>query len=180
MATFEEAPTAIGPYENRPASCRKYDPRAAEVARRIGGLFSSHLPGIRAEHVGSTSVPGCAGKGIVDLMIPVPDGEMDKVKELLDRLGFQRQTGGDPFPEERPMRVGSYEHDGELFLLHVHVIPAGSPEVEEMRFFRACLSSDPELMKAYVAQKKKIIAGGITDSAAYCKAKGEFLKAVLG
>jgi GrpB-like predicted nucleotidyltransferase (UPF0157 family) len=176
----EEMLPVIGPYENRPAVCRKYDPRAAEVARRIIGLVSSHLPQIRAEHVGSTSVPGCAGKGIVDLMIPVRDSEMDKVKELLEGLGFQRQTGGDPFPEDRPMRVGSYEHGGELFLLHVHVIPADSPEVEEMRFFRTCLESDPELMKAYVAQKKKIIAGGITDSQVYCRAKGEFLKAVLG
>ena len=46
--------------------------------------------------------------------------------------------------------------------------------------FRACLRADPELMKAYVAQKRKIIASGITDSLEYCYAKGEFIKAVLG
>jgi GrpB-like predicted nucleotidyltransferase (UPF0157 family) len=176
----EEMQPLIGLYENRPAACRKYDPRAAEVARRIIDLISSRQPRFCAEHIGSTSVPGCAGKGIVDLMIPVPPGEMDEVKRLLEQLGFQPQTGDDPFPEDRPMRVGSYEHEGEIFLLHVHAIPADSPEIEEIRFFRVCLKSDPDLMKAYVSQKKKIIAAGITDSLAYCRAKGEFLKTVLG
>jgi hypothetical protein len=45
------------------------------------------------------------------LLIPVDDGAMEKVKELLDRLGFQHQTGPDSFPEERPMRTGSWVHD---------------------------------------------------------------------
>jgi GrpB-like predicted nucleotidyltransferase (UPF0157 family) len=78
------------------------------------------------------------------------------------------------------MRVGSWTHDGETYLVHLHVIPASSPEVEEMRFFRACLRADPELRKAYVAEKRRIIAGGITDSLDYCRAKGEFIKAMLG
>jgi GrpB-like predicted nucleotidyltransferase (UPF0157 family) len=170
----------IGPYESRPAVCHAYDPRAAAAARQIDGLISTQLQQVHAEHVGSTAVPGCAGKGIVDLLIPVSDGEMEKVKELLDRMGFQRQTGRDPFPEDRPMRVGAWIQDGETFLLHVHVIPASSPEVEEMRFFRACLRADPELVEVYVAEKRRIIANGVTDSLEYCYAKGEFLKAVLG
>jgi GrpB-like predicted nucleotidyltransferase (UPF0157 family) len=170
----------IGPYESRPAVCRDYDPRAAVVAGKIAVLVSSQLPQIRVEHVGSTSVPGCAGKSIVDLMIAVQDGEMDNVKELLDRLGFQRQTNRDPFPEDRPMLVGSVVHDGETFLLHVHVIPASSTEVEELRFFRTCLRADPELLKMYVARKREIIASGVTDSVDYCHEKGKFIKEVLG
>jgi GrpB-like predicted nucleotidyltransferase (UPF0157 family) len=126
-------------------------------------------------------VPGCAGKGIVDLMIPCHDAEqLATVSELLDKLGFQRQEGRDPFPEDRPMRVGAWDHHGERFLLHVHVIPADSPEVDDLRFFRACLRADPGLLKSYVARKREIIASGVTDSLDYCKAKGEFLKEVLG
>jgi GrpB-like predicted nucleotidyltransferase (UPF0157 family) len=170
----------IGAYVAYPAVCRKFDPRVAEVARQIVELISRHLPNIHAEHVGSTSVPGCAGKGIVDLMIPVPEGAMDKVKEVLESLGFQRQTGPDPFPEERPMRVGAWQHDGERFLLHVHVIPAASPEVDDMRFFRACMRADPELVRAYVGRKKEIISDGVTDSLEYGRIKGEFLKAIFG
>ena len=180
MDVFAQIQPVIGPYVGRPAACRDYDPRAADVARQIAALVSQHLPQAYVEHVGSTSVPGCAGKGIVDLMIPVPEGALEQVKELLDRLGFQHQTGPDPFPEDRPLRTGSWVHDGETFLLHVHMIPAGSPEIDEMRFFRACLRADPELVRTYVARKREIIAGGVTAAVAYSRSKGEFLKAVFG
>src|ERR1700722_8828267 len=118
----------IGPYESRPAACRDYDPRSATAARIVADLIVSQLPNCVVEHVGSTSVPGLAGKGIVDLMLLYPPGRLAAARETLDRLGFQRQTSRDPFPEERPMRVGSVEHDGERFLLHVHVIAADARE----------------------------------------------------
>jgi GrpB-like predicted nucleotidyltransferase (UPF0157 family) len=170
----------IGPYTALPAACQDYDPRAVEVARQVAALVGKHLPNARVEHVGSTSVPRCAGKGIVDLMIAVRDGEMEAINQGLDGLGFQRQTGPEPFPEDRPMRVGAWCHDGDTFLLHLHLVPEGSPEVDQMRFFRACLRADPELVRAYVARKREIIAGGVTDSLEYCRIKGEFLKEVLG
>lgn len=176
---FEELQPVIGPYTVRPAVCEKYDPRAADVARQVASLVAEHLPQIQVEHIGSTAVPGCAGKGIVDLMIAVPDSEMESAKVLLDRLGFQHQSGPDPFPENRPMRIGAWDYDGKTFFVHVHVILAGSPEVEEMRFFRACLRADPELVKVYVARKREIIGKGMTDPTEYCRAKDAFFKEVL-
>ncbi len=77
------------------------------------------------------------------------------------------------------MRAGSFVHDSQTFLIHVHLIPASSPEVDEMRFFRTCLRANPELVKAYVARKRQIVAGGVTDSLEYCRIKGEFIKEVL-
>lgn len=177
---FEHVQPVITAYENRSAVCQEHDPRAATVARLVAAEIFSHLPQVCAEHVGSTAVPGCAGNGIVDLMIPVSDGEMECVKGLLDRLGFQRQTSRDPFPEDRPMRVGAWDYEGEKFLLHIHIIPENAPAVEEMRFFRACLRADPELLKVYVSRKQEIIASGVSDSSDYCHAKGEFMKEVLG
>ena len=70
-------------------------------------------------------------------------------------------------------------HNGKPFAVHVHVLPTGADEIDSMRFFRSCLRSDAELMKAYVKQKKAILKGG-ADPAAYQKQKGEFLKMVLG
>ena len=173
-------PLVIGPYESRPATCRAYDPRAAAVALQVADCIASHLPQIRVEHIGSTAVPGCAGKGIVDLMIAVGNGELETVKDTLDRLGFQQQTGPDAFPETRPMRVGSLIHDGVTFLLHLHVIPADSAEVDDMRFFRTCLRADPELLKAYVARKREIISDGVTDPVDYTKEKRKFIQEMLG
>jgi GrpB-like predicted nucleotidyltransferase (UPF0157 family)/mannose-6-phosphate isomerase-like protein (cupin superfamily) len=127
------------------------------------------------EHIGSTAVPDCAGKGIVDLMLLYPDGGLESARDTLDRLSFQRQTTRDPFPEDRPMRTGCIVHDGTTFYLHVHVIAASSPEAATLRSFRDRLRSEPGLVVAYVAMKRAIIAEGCTDSVDYSIRKGEFI-----
>ena len=33
-------------------------------------MIRRQASGLPVEHVGSTAVPGCAGKGVIDLMIP--------------------------------------------------------------------------------------------------------------
>src|SRR4029077_2558800 len=159
--------------------CGDYDPRTGDVARKIATLIESHLPGVIVEHIGSTSVPGCAGKGIVDLMLLYPDGQLAAARDILDAMGFQRQTSRDPFPEERPMRIGSIVYDGTTFLLHVHVIAASSPEARELRRFRDRLRADPDLVASYVAPKRAILASGVTDSVDYCIRKGEFIQQAL-
>jgi GrpB-like predicted nucleotidyltransferase (UPF0157 family)/mannose-6-phosphate isomerase-like protein (cupin superfamily) len=169
----------IEPYEQMLAACREYDPRAAIVAHRVGSLIESYLPGVVVEHVGSTSVPGCAGKGIVDLMVLYPPGRLPTVRDKLDELGFQRQTTREPFPEERPMRVGSMHHDGTRFLLHVHVIAADAPEASDLRAFRERLRADPRLVDAYVVRERAILAEGIADSIHYSIRKGGFVGEVL-
>ena len=169
----------IGPYEPLPATCNDHDPRSFEVAKLVADLIESHLPDVKVEHVGSTAVPGCAGKGVVDLMILYPPGRLPEVKDVLKALGFQRQTGRDPFPEERPMRIGSIDYDGTRFRLHAHVIPVDSPEVLELRTFRDRLRGESMLLEQYVALKRKIIAEGVTDSLDYSIRKGEFIAGIL-
>jgi GrpB-like predicted nucleotidyltransferase (UPF0157 family)/mannose-6-phosphate isomerase-like protein (cupin superfamily) len=169
----------IGPYNPSPAACLDHDSRAFEVARRVGHLIATRLPGVEVEHVGSTAVPGCAGKGIVDLMVLYPPGRLNEVRDGLDTLGFQRQTGRDPFPESRPMRIGSIEYDGIRFGIHAHVIAADSPEVPEFRSFRDRLAENVGLRDQYVALKKGLIEGGVTDRLDYSIRKGEFIAGIL-
>jgi GrpB-like predicted nucleotidyltransferase (UPF0157 family) len=173
-------PLVIGPYEHLPAACLAYDPRAAEVAHLVGSLIEARLPGIVVEHVGSTAVPGCAGKGVVDMMVLYPPGRLAEVRDGLAELGFSRQTTRDPVPEDRPMRTGSVEHDGTRYRLHAHVLAADSPEVTAFRAFRDRLRADPGLVAEYVACKWGIIAEGITDTVDYSIRKGEFVVRVLG
>jgi GrpB-like predicted nucleotidyltransferase (UPF0157 family) len=169
----------IRKYEQAPAACLPYDPRAQEVARRIAGMIHQNLPHAIVEHVGSTAVPGCAGKGVIDLLIPYREGELELVKDTLQKLGFQRQGTRVPFPEDRPMRIGSIEHDGDTFRLHVHIVPASSDESDELRAFRDMLRADPEMREAYVRRKREIIEGGTTDSIDYSIIKGAFVQEAL-
>jgi GrpB-like predicted nucleotidyltransferase (UPF0157 family)/mannose-6-phosphate isomerase-like protein (cupin superfamily) len=169
----------IGTYQKAPAACNDHDLRAIKVAQRVAGVIESRLPDVKVEHVGSTAVPGCAGKGIVDLMVLYQSGRLVEVREGLDELGFQRQTGRDPFPEERPMRIGSFEYDGSRFMLHAHVIAEDSPEVTEFRTFRDRLLADKGLRDRYVSLKKRLIGEGVTDRLDYCLRKGVFITDIL-
>ena len=142
-------------------------------------MIHGRLPHVIVEHVGSTAVPGCAGKGVIDLLIPYRQDELEPVKATLQELGFQRQSTRDLFPEDRPMRVGSIEYEGNTFRLHVHVVPASSREPDELRAFRDRLRADPEMLAEYVWRKRAIIESGTTDSIDYSIVKGSFVQKAL-
>jgi GrpB-like predicted nucleotidyltransferase (UPF0157 family) len=166
----------IGPYADAPASYQAYDADAPAVARLLADAITAAGPGLAVEHVGSTAVPGCAGKGIIDLMVLYPPGHLSRARLVLDELGFQRQSTRDPFPEDRPMRVGVVAHRGKRFRVHAHVLADGSAEATHLRAFRDRLRADAEFRAAYEARKRSILAAGVTDSVAYAEAKGEFIK----
>ncbi len=175
-ANWPEVQLIILNYETMPAACLDDDPRAPQVAAHIGAAINLHLPNVIVEHVGSTAVPGCAGKGVIDLMLLYGDGRLEEAKSLLVALGFQPQNTRDPFPESRPMRIGAIEFEGSMFRLHVHVIAMDSPEVAEFRTFRDALRADPQMVADYVARKRQIIASGVTDSLDYSVEKGSFIQ----
>src|SRR5262245_42794007 len=102
----------ILPYIPKPAEFRAYDSQVAEVAHLLVNAIQHEDPQLQVEHVGSTSVPNCGGKGVIDLAVLYREGFLAPARAVLDRLGFQKQTGPEPFPESRPMRVGAVEHDG--------------------------------------------------------------------
>ena len=167
----------IGVYEELAAACHEYDPRVEQVAARVADLIRARRPELTVEHIGSTAVPGLAGKGVVDLMVLYPPGELENAKAVLDELGFQRQSTRDPFPESRPMRLGALSFAGEMFRLHAHVIAADADEALVLRRFRDRLREDAEMRAAYVGRKRAILAAGITDTIDYSYAKGEFVEA---
>jgi GrpB-like predicted nucleotidyltransferase (UPF0157 family) len=177
---MEQPAIKILPYAALPARCEPHEAGTLAAAAALVQFLRQQLSGVIVEHIGSTAVPGCAGKGVIDLMVMYGEGQLTQVREQIDELGFQRQTTREPFPEDRPMRTGAFDYDGRRYLVHVHVVSAESSEVEDLRYFRDCLRADPELRAAYVAFKKKLIAQGVSDSTDYAIAKGEFIRQCLG
>jgi GrpB-like predicted nucleotidyltransferase (UPF0157 family) len=143
------------------------------------GLIAERLPNMTIEHVGSSSVPGCAGKGILDFVIPYrDDAHLAAINGALFALGFERQRNRDPLPETRPMRTGAFDHEGETFLLHVHVVPDRTHHLTELVDFRDRLRADPGLVAEYVAAKRAILDAGVRDGTDYAERKGEFIAAL--
>jgi GrpB-like predicted nucleotidyltransferase (UPF0157 family) len=158
----------------------EYDPAAPAAAQRVIALIEAAAPWVKAEHIGSTAIPDCAGKGIVDLVTLYPRGRLEQTRQAIDSLGFQHQRAGHEFPEDRPMRVGAIEHKGRIYRLHVHVVAAESAEAKALYRFRDVLRMDEKLRDAYQAKKRAILQSGTSDPAGYTHAKGEFINAVIG
>lgn len=184
MITYAPRETAdwrllIGPYAPMVAEYLPYNPESPKVAAWIIEGIESVDRRLKIEHIGSSAVAGCWGKGIIDLLVLYPSGGLESAREMLDRLGFQHQSGAEPFPESRPMRVGSVEYFGRLYRVHAHVIEAGSCEARDLLQFRDLLRSDNTLRQAYEREKRAILSRGVTKSTDYSKAKGDFIRRVL-
>jgi GrpB-like predicted nucleotidyltransferase (UPF0157 family) len=166
-------------YPSPPPALRPWNPRAPEVAARVVALIAAQLPDTRIEHVGSSSVPGCAGKGILDLVIPYrDDAHLGAINDALFGLGLGRQRNRDPFPKTRPMRIGAIDHEGETYLLHVHVVPENTHHLDELIDFRDRLRADPALVEKYVAAKRAILDAGVREGDDYAERKGKFIAAL--
>jgi GrpB-like predicted nucleotidyltransferase (UPF0157 family) len=168
----------IGPYRRAPVEVYQADPHAPKVARRLIALIATRWPGTPAEHVGSSAVPGLAGKGIIDLLLAAEPADIAAITQALLALGFQHQLPA-VFPASRPMLWGAFRHGPTDYRVHVHVVPASSPEVTAMRGFRDALRSDPILRRRYAALKRTIVAGGPVDPVAFSKAKHDWIAAAL-
>jgi GrpB-like predicted nucleotidyltransferase (UPF0157 family) len=176
----ESAMSQILPYAILSPAYVEYDPAAPAAAQRVIALIEAAAPWVKAEHIGSTAIPDCAGKGIVDLVTLYPRGRLEETRQAIDSLGFQHQRAGHEFPEDRPMRVGAIEHMGRTYRLHVHVVAAESAEAKALYRFRDVLRMDGKLRDAYQAKKRAILQSGTSDPTGYTHAKGEFINAVIG
>jgi GrpB-like predicted nucleotidyltransferase (UPF0157 family) len=168
----------IGHYRRVPVQVHQADPDAPEVARRLTRLIATRWPATPAEHVGSTAVPGLAGKNIIDLLLAAEPAHIPAITQALLKLGFQPQIPA-AFPATRPMLWGTFRHGATEYPVHVHVVPAASPEVAAMRGFRDALRADPVLRRRYAALKRAIVADGPLDPVAFTKAKHDWIAATL-
>jgi GrpB-like predicted nucleotidyltransferase (UPF0157 family)/polyisoprenoid-binding protein YceI len=178
VGTTAASQPPIGNYQRVPVQVHQADPDAPEVSRRLIALIATRWPVTPAEQVGSTAVPGLAGKGIIDLLLAAEPAHLPAITQALFELGFQPQSPA-AFPPTRPMLWGAFRYGGTDYPVHVHVVPASSPEIAAMRGFRDALRADPRLRRRYVALKRAIVAGGPADPVAFTKAKHEWIAATL-
>jgi GrpB-like predicted nucleotidyltransferase (UPF0157 family) len=177
-AMSETSRPPIGPYHRVPVEVHQADPHAPEVASRLIALIATSWPASPAEHVGSSAVPGLAGKNIIDLLMAAAPADIPAITAALVELGFQPQSPA-AFPASRPMLWGAFDHGGIHYRVHVHVVPASSPEVAAMRGFRDALRADPCLRRRYAALKRAIVAAGPVDPMVFSNAKHDWIVAAL-
>ncbi len=162
----------------RTLQLNEYDPewpaRFSAEAARIRGVLGSHATAV--EHLGSTAVPGLAGKPILDIGIAVESEDAaDACVTPLASIGYTYRGPYGPDPRRR--YYVRDEHGKRFSHIHLYILPA--PAWDEKLAFRDALREDPELAAAYVAEKRRIAELVNWDKAAYSIEKGGFIQRVL-
>ena len=126
------------------------------------------------EHVGSTAVPGLAGKPIIDFDIVVASSRaIPVVIERLAGLGYIHR--GDLGIEGRE----AFASPADSVAHHAYVCVRGSLPLENHLTLRDYLRAHPKAVLEYGALKKELAKQFSSDSAAYVQGKTDFILTIL-
>jgi GrpB-like predicted nucleotidyltransferase (UPF0157 family) len=135
------------------------------------------------EHIGSTAVPGLAGKPIVDIMVGVPSLEDDRpLIEAVVALGYAYVAETSP---PMPFRRFFQRHDPGLAPgfaragYHVHMVEQSHDFWSSHLAFRDYLRAHPDDAAAYERLKRDLAARYCTERERYTDAKGDFIASML-
>src|SRR3989344_736093 len=158
-------------YKNRKYDVAPYDTKWVDQFEEYKSKTQKIFPEAQIEHIGSTSVPGMAGKPCIDLLVIVEDLKIaEKHIGAMEKVGFE--DAGE-FVMENP-RLFRVMKDDTLFA-NVHFFPAGHPHNDEMLNLRDYLRSHPEEVKAYSKHKEELYSKYQDDYASYRKYKDEYM-----
>ena len=155
-----------------------YDPAWPEAFARerdaIVQALGEAMDGVAGiEHVGSTSVPECAAKPVIDIMIGArgPSEDLRCISPVVS-LGYEcmGELG-------IPGRI--YFRKGEPRTHHIHLVEHGCDFGERHILFRDSLRERPDLVEQYSALKRELAAKFGADREGYTDAKSPFIEAVM-
>ncbi len=155
---------------------RDYDPIYPKLFRKEKNRLKKFLgKDVLIEHVGSTSIPGMGGKGIIDIAIATTDkSDLQDVSSKLIEAGYYYNSDGGT--AERWFH-GRKVSDNERY--HIHLTFKGSKDWKEITSFRDYLKTHPKDFKKYAEIKKQAVEVANQDREIYMQTKEPFIKDII-
>lgn len=150
--------------------------QAARLVARLHDALDGVVPGVRVDHIGSTSVPGLPAKDVVDLQVGLPvlaDADTPAFRAAMDERGFVRSPGNERDHPHGPDPVWDKRFHGSVDpgrYANVHVREIASPGWTFALAFRDRLRTDDAWRAQYAAVKARLAADAASTSA-YVDAK---------
>jgi GrpB-like predicted nucleotidyltransferase (UPF0157 family)/ribosomal protein S18 acetylase RimI-like enzyme len=121
-------------------------------------------------HIGSTSLPGCSAKPIIDILGITSDVlEIDAFNQAMSSIGFKALG-------EYGMKQRRFFQKKEVFAINLHIFEETDPETNRHLRFCAYLRSHPEKMAQYSLLKKQLAEQFPHDIQKYILGKEKFIK----
>lgn len=160
-------------YKNRKYTVEPYDPdwqkRFEVEVRVLRPIFADKAVSI--EHIGSTSVPGLAGKPTIDILITVEKIETsDGLSEKIEIVGYK--SLGDYINKGSRLFVKEADH---VRLVNLHIFEVHHPHVKDMINLRNYFRFHPEVVEEYSKLKFDLAEKYPGDYGLYRKYKDEWM-----
>lgn len=175
MLTVEQVKSdkPLSSYKNRKYEIIQYDlnwpQQFAEHAKILKSIFADKA--ISIEHIGSTAVPGLAGKMTIDVLVLVDDVTVaDQLEKQMEIAGYH--TLGEYVT--KGARLFVKESDDTRYC-NIHVFQKDHPHVKEMLQLRDYFRAHPEVVSEYSKLKVDLATKYPNDYGEYRKYKDEWM-----
>lgn len=161
-------------YEFKP-----YNPASPQLFKdeknRLARFFSGDY---QIEHIGSTAVPGLGGKGVIDIMITVPQDQMQNTSQQAQSAGYIFRPLAST--ETRLFLRTEYPEDfSKENAYHLHITFPESDDWREAIAFRDYLRTHPKELNRYSEIKQKAAREADENTDKYKSIKEAILKEIL-
>jgi len=152
-----------------------YSRKFTEIFDREKNKISKQIEGVEIHHIGSTSVPGLGGKGMIDVMIGIKNwNELSSIIENLKKLGFKHIH-----PRENGRVFLSKVGQTKLGDVHIHIVIKNGKQYKQLLLFRDYLRAHRKEIAKFFNLKKKWAEEAEGDRQIYGKLKRVYVKSVL-
>ena len=148
----------------------------SEAFELVCGYIRPALSDANIIHIGSTAIPNCIAKPILDIAIEYSvDSSFERERTELVSLGFTSKGAYGIEGRE----FFTFYREGELFdYVHIHAFPIGHPHLLNHLTFKKALLNNSALVNQYNELKADLVAQGISRKD-YPDAKTDFVLSVL-
>jgi GrpB-like predicted nucleotidyltransferase (UPF0157 family) len=160
-----EEPVELADYD--PAWPARFDKERRRIAEALGDLA------LAVEHVGSTAVPGLAGKPVIDVLVGLRDYPLDEAGiAAVEALGYL-------YRGELGIPGRQYFRRGEPPSYHLHATLHGFDFWRSHLAFRDHLRAYPDDAARYAALKRELAGRFRHNRALYTEAKAPLIEEIL-
>jgi GrpB-like predicted nucleotidyltransferase (UPF0157 family) len=143
--------------------------------QRLLTLFPDDFLGV--EHFGSTSIPRCYAKSIVDILASVPSlAAVDSTLTKLCQNGYDTSA---EFNATLKTSRWAMSHVNGKRIHHIHLVLHESADWRNKILFRDILRRDPLLVDQYIELKLELAKKSARDRERYTALKSDFIAMVL-
>ena len=158
-------------------SFNEYSEKYKELFTKERSKLRRVFPKVKIEHVGSTSIPGLGGKGIIDIAMRIPKSKLGQFVKKLDKLEY-RTPKDHPVTDKSALFQKRITYGGKERRVHVHLV-FDDKFWDSFILFRDHLRGNDKERDKYAKIKKKGAKLARGEAEKYRKHKKSFLEKAM-